>query len=191
MKVWRSITTMALQVAKILHFTLTIFVIGVYLSQLFRRYENVVPHLTAHEKEMEGLYERLIEMLLRMDLEKEHALDFWDRFKGMATTADDEGGSLQTRSVKMEKGSSAAAASTKTPSGVDGASDSSGGAGSGSLGKRRHDDGSALEEGESEEIAAASEVTGVMETDPNNAMRSALHELLELAAEIGRKEREE
>ncbi|KAF9141882.1 MutS protein msh5 [Mortierella sp. GBA39] len=166
---------------------------GVYFSQLFRRYENVVPHLTAHEKEMEGLYERLIEMLLRMDLEKEQALDFWDRYKGMATTAGDESGSLQTRSrsVKAEKGSGTAAVSTKTPSGVDGGSNSSGGAGSSSLGKRRYDDGSALEEGESEEIAAASEATGATKTDPDNAMRDALHGLLELAAEIGRKEREE
>ncbi|KAF9548758.1 hypothetical protein EC957_005692 [Mortierella hygrophila] len=166
---------------------------GVHLSQLFRRYENVVPHLTAHEKEMEGLYERLIEMLLRMDLEKEQALDFWDRYKGMATTADDESGSLQTkgRSVKVEKGSGAVAVSTKTPSGVDGVNNSSGGAGSSCLGKRRYNDGSALEEGESEEIAAASEATGAMKTDPDNAMRDALHELLELAAEIGRKEREE
>lgn len=190
-QVWCLITTMAFQVAKILKLTRTIFMIGVHLSQLFRRYENVVPHLTAHEREMEGLYERLVEMLLRMDLEKEHAFDFWDRYKGMATTADDEGGSLQTRNVKVEEGSGTAAASTKTPSGVDGGSNSIGGAGSRSLRKRRYDDKSALEEVESEEITAASEATGAMETDPNNAMRDALHELLELAAEIGHKEREE
>lgn len=181
---------MALQVAKVLHLTLTIL-IGVHLSQLFRRYENVVPHLTAHEKEMEGLYERLVEMLLRMDLEKEYAFDFWDRYKGMATTADDEGGSLQTMGVKVEKGSGTAAASTKTPSGVDGSNNSISGAGSSSLGKRRYDDGSALEESEGEEIAAVSEATGAMGTGSDNAMRDALHELLELAAEIGHKEREE
>ncbi|KAF9297295.1 MutS protein msh5 [Linnemannia elongata] len=164
---------------------------GVYLSQLFRRYENVVPHLTAHEKEMESLYERLVEMLLRMDLEKEHALDFWDKDKGMTNTADDEGEVLQTRSVKVEKGSNAAAASAKTPRGVDDGSNSSGGASSINLGKRRYVDGSALEEGEGDEIPAASEATGAMEAEPDNAMREALHKFLELAAEIGRKEREE
>ncbi|KAF8944484.1 MutS protein msh5 [Haplosporangium gracile] len=157
---------------------------GLHLSQLFRRYENVVPHLTAHEKEMEGMYERLTNMLLCMDLEKESALEFWDRDKKMAATAD-HGESMTTKNVKLE-GSDVAATSIKSTSGVGGSNNG----GDSSLGKRKHSGVSTLEE-EGDEAAASSEVTWAMDTDSDSTMRDALHKFLELAAEIGRKEREE
>ncbi|KAF9124810.1 MutS protein msh5 [Mortierella sp. 14UC] len=134
---------------------------GVYLSELFRRYENVVPQLTAHEKEMQAMYERLTEMLLKMDLEDEHCLDFWDRDRTEASATaygvDDESAEA---SVKVE------------------------GTSGNSLGKRRHRDVSAPDdngEGEDEEDTAESDIT----------MRAQLHEFLALAKEIGAKERAE
>ncbi|KAF9933799.1 MutS protein msh5 [Linnemannia zychae] len=49
-----------------------------HLSELFRRYEPMIPQLTPREKELCVKYERLTWLLLHMDLEDSHAMDFWD-----------------------------------------------------------------------------------------------------------------
>ncbi|KAF9911820.1 MutS protein msh5 [Linnemannia zychae] len=139
---------------------------GVYLSELFRRYENVVPQLTPFEKEMHGLYERLTEMLLKMDLEEEHCLDFWDRDREeAAATASNTGDILTEASVKVEGTSSSC------------------------LGKRKLRDAAAPgDDGDGKDREGAVEAK---DTERVIAMRSQLHKFLELAKEIGIKERTE
>ncbi|KAG0273687.1 MutS protein msh5 [Linnemannia exigua] len=146
---------------------------GVYLSKLFRRYENVVPQLTPHEKEMQKLYERLTEMLLKMDLEDEHCLDFWDRDKTTfaATAFDDADDDESMEAIVKVDG----------PSGI-------------SLGKRKHGGGSSRKdegENEGEESATECDTSGIKDSELDIAMRVQLHEFLALAKEIGIKERAE
>lgn len=157
-----------------------------YLSQLFSRYENVVPQLTARENNMLNMYERLTGMLLRMDLGDEHALDFWDRDKEKEASADD-GGPKTPKNVKVEGAGGADPTLPKITGDAPGGGSSDGGGTS--LGKRKHDDGSASK-GEVD-TTADSGATGAMNADLDSAMQNALYELLELAAEIGSKEREE
>ncbi|KAF9348822.1 MutS protein msh5 [Mortierella sp. NVP85] len=42
---------------------------GAFLSRLFQRYEMVIPMLTKHELEMQKMYERLADMLLKLDFD--------------------------------------------------------------------------------------------------------------------------
>ncbi|KAF9949286.1 MutS protein msh5 [Mortierella alpina] len=43
---------------------------GIELSNLFRRYEVVIPRLTRHERKMHKLYEKLVRGLMRLDLDR-------------------------------------------------------------------------------------------------------------------------
>ncbi|KAF9095287.1 MutS protein msh5 [Mortierella sp. GBA35] len=163
---------------------------GVYLSGLFRRYEMVVPQLTAFEKEMQAMYERLTRILLRLDLGNEQCETFW----AQESAADGEG--LEETSVKMENtvmvntgiGEEMSAQDVKVGTEVSTAKDgeSEPSVGTSSLGKRKQCDSSAQEG-----ATAGSEVTGAANSGVENNWRDALNELLEYAAKVYLKENAE
>ena len=136
------------------------------------------------------MYERLTEMLLRLDLEDEQCEVFWAQESGADghgsgeaslkpentdTTNIDTGEGTVAQEVKME---------TKIATAKEGEPEPS--VGSSSLGKRKQCDSSAQEG-----ATTGSEVTGVANSHLENSWQDALNELLVYAAKVYMKENAE